>query len=164
MHLLWNQDPQQAKKVTMTVVAPMIIRRMSALRKEYWGIRVAYPSCSTRNQIPTPRIPQPDSYNKGNIMYWYLYFRNIEYSEKRHYYLRKSVEKNGVPGGGWPGFRWGSGPWREYPIFVLEVFTIHGLKEGLTATQQKGSSNMNQTLKMAKETCILVSSEWECFC
>jgi hypothetical protein len=40
MHLLWNQLPQQAKKVMMNMDTPTAMRRESALTAEYCGRRV----------------------------------------------------------------------------------------------------------------------------
>lgn len=59
-----NQDPQQPKKETTKLITPTLIKSVSALSAACSGNKVAYPSCETRSQIPTPRKAQPQIWNR----------------------------------------------------------------------------------------------------
>jgi len=67
MHLLWNHEPQHPKNATMKTMTPTAMQRLSALIMLYLGSNCAYPAYESRSQIPTPRIPQPQSWNETTI-------------------------------------------------------------------------------------------------
>lgn len=64
IHLLWNQEPQQAKKEYNTIIVPNTMAKESALSKAYCGKRVAYPSYAMRSQTATPKSPHPEIWKK----------------------------------------------------------------------------------------------------
>jgi hypothetical protein len=64
MHLLWNQEPQHPKNATTKMMTPTAMQRLSALIMLYLGSNCEYPAYESRSQIPTPRIPQPHSWNE----------------------------------------------------------------------------------------------------
>ena len=85
MHLLWNQDPQHPKNATMKTMTPTAIQRLSALIMLYLGSSWAYPAYESRSQIPTPRIPQPQSWNKTTVNP--IQFNSIQF--KLHHLKKK---------------------------------------------------------------------------